>query len=159
MRGSETYDGKLAGNRQIVDRYNEAKGKKKKKEQGLGGGGKGYGGAAERPSERGGTSGGEREPSGHDEIKNVVDEHGGAVSHHVYKTHQGYHSVTQHEDGHVHHADHSTLGEAHEHGVHAMGEDTDHLGDMGREDAEVAGEAEGAESRGGMGGSRIGYMA
>jgi len=154
MRGSETYDGKLTGNRQIVDRYNEAKGKKKKplhkdvRE-----------GTEQRPSERGGESAGAREPSGHDEIKNIVGEHGGAVSHHIYKTHQGYHSVTQHEDGHVAHADHATLGEAHEHGEHAMGEDTDHLGDMGREDAEVAGEAEGAESRGGMGGSRIGYMA
>ena len=159
MRGSETYDGKLSGNRQIVDRYNEAKGKKKKKESsmGLGGGAAGFG--EQRPSERGGTSAGEREPGGHDEAKRLVDEHGAAVSHHIMKTRQGYHSVMQHEDGHVSHADHATLGEAHEHGRSAMGEDTDHLGDMGREDAEVAGEAEGAESRGGMGGSRIGYMA
>lgn len=146
MRGSETFDGKLRGNAQIVDRYNEAKGKKKTK------------GSPQRASETGGASAGVRSASGHDEIKKVAGEHGEAHTHTIHKTQDGYHSVTHHEDGHVHHADHATLGEAHEHGLHAMGEDTGHMGDMGKEDAEVAGEAEGAESRGGMGGSRIGYM-
>ena len=146
MRGSESFDGAMRGNTQMVDRYNESKGKSKKK--------------AQRPHEGGGQSGGTREPSGHDEIKNVVDEHGHAVSHTIHKTQQGYHSTTHHEDGHVHHADHGTLGEAHEHGEHAFGEDTEHAGDMPRDDMAVAGEASEAESRGGgsSGTSRIGYM-
>jgi hypothetical protein len=143
MRGSESYDGKISGNAQLVDRYNEAKGKSKKKQ---------------RPHETGGESGGAHAASQHDEIKNIVGEHGEAIHHAIHKTHQGYESVTHHEDGHVHHAEHDTLGEAHEHGMHAMGEDTAHLGDMGREDEEVAGEHEGAESRAGMGGSRVGFM-
>ena len=123
MRGSESFDGKISGNRQMVDRYNESKGKKK-----------------QRPHEVGGPSSGAREPSGHDEIKNVVDEHGAAI----------------------HHATHGSLEEAHEHGMHAMGDDTAHLGDMPKEDAEVAGEHaemedEGSGSRG-RGMSRVGYM-
>jgi hypothetical protein len=60
----------------------------------------------------------------------------------------------------VHHADHGTLGEAHEHGMHAMGEDTEHLGDMGGDDLEVAGEHEGMEAGGsGSSGTRkVGFM-
>lgn len=162
MRGGVSGDGKLRGNRQMVDRYNEAKGLK--------------GSIAEEPESRsklgerkqkrpkpgGGESGGAREAAGHDEIKNIVGDHGAAVSHHIYKTHQGYSSTTQHEDGHVHHADHDTLGEAHEHGAHAMGEDTEHLGDMLPEDHEVADEHEAMEA-GGAGSSyrgpkTVGYM-
>ena len=127
MQGSETFDGKISGNRQLVDRYNEAKGKKP--------------GAPKksRPKPGGGFSGGAHEPSGHDEIKQVVAEHGPAHSHHIHKTPDGYHSTSHHESGHVHHADHATLGEAHEHGAHAY-DDTTHLGDMGKDDEQVAGE-------------------
>lgn len=144
MRGAESDDGKMAGNRQMVDRYNEAKGKKKKG----------------HPSDRGGPSGGVHEPSGHDEIKQVAAEHGPAHSHTIHKTPDGFHSTTHHESGHVHHADHGTLGEAHEHGMHAMGEDTEHLGDMGGDDLEVAGEHEGMEAGGsGSSGTRkVGFM-
>jgi hypothetical protein len=146
MRGSESFDGKISGNRQMVDRYNESKGKKKH----------------QRPQETGGASGGMREPGGHDEIKNVVDEHGAAIHHAIHKTHQGYESITHHEDGHIHHATHGSLEEAHEHGAHAMGDDTAHLGDMPKEDEEVASEHaemedEGSGSRGG-GMPRVGYM-
>ena len=144
MRGADSFDGKMSGNRQMVDRYNEAKGKKPAKGQ-------------KKPKPTGGESGGVHEMGGHNEIKQVVAEHGPAHSHHVHKTPDGYHSVTHHEDGHVHHADHGSLEEAHAHGAHAM-EDTEHLGDMGKDDYEVAGEAGGAEDRGGMGGSDIGLM-
>jgi hypothetical protein len=147
MRGSESFDGKMAGNTQLVDRYNEAKGKKKGEKR------------QARPKETGGFSGGEHGPGGHDEIKQVVDEHGAAVHHAIHKTQQGYHSVTHHEDGHIHHADHDTLGEAHEHGAHAMG-DTEHLGDMDKDDYQVAEEKDAME-RGGSGSSgtsKVGFM-
>jgi len=100
MRGADSFDGKMSGNRQMVDRYNEAKGKKPAKGQ-------------KKPKPTGGESGGVHEMGGHDEIKQVVAEHGPAHSHHVHKTPDGYHSVTHHEDGHVHHADHGSLEEAH----------------------------------------------
>ncbi|HEX8800422.1 MAG TPA: hypothetical protein VF772_17520 [Terriglobales bacterium] len=152
MRGSETFDGKIAGNRQMVDRYNEAKGRKK-----------GIKGALQSPqTERlpkttGGESGGAREAGGHDEIKTVAEEHGPAGVHVIMRSPQGYHSITHHEDGHVHHADHATLGEAQEHGAHAMG-DTEHLGDMPKDDYEVAEEKDEVEKGGGAAGSRVGYM-
>jgi hypothetical protein len=161
MRGAETFDGKLRGNRQIVDRYNEARGKKKR-EQGGGGGIGTQPGAL--PKTTGGESGGAREASGHDEVKQVAMEHGPAHSHHVLRRPDGaeggrYHSVTHHEDGFVHHADHDSLEDAHAHGGHAM-EDTEHLGDMDKEDYEVAEEHAGMEDEGsGSRGSRkVGYM-
>ena len=151
MRGSESFDGKISGNAQMVDRYNEAKGKSKKK-------------GAQRPHETGGPSGGAREPGGHDEIKRVVAEHGAATSHNIYHRGDGhpdgkYHSVTRHESGHVHHSDHDTLTDAQQHGAHAM-DDTAHLGDMPKDDYEVAEEKGAAEEAGGgsSGTSRIGYM-
>ena len=153
MRGSESFDGKISGNTQMVDRYNEAKGKSKKKP-----------GTKERPHETGGSSGGVHEASGHDEIKKVAAEHGNATSHNIYHRGEGhpdgrYHSVTRHEDGHVHHADHDTLGEAQQHGAHAMG-DTEHLGDMPKDDYEVAGEKDQMEREGSgsSGTSRVGFM-
>lgn len=145
MRGAESQDGKMAGNRQMVDRYNEAKGKKPGERR------------QARPSGGGGESGGAHEAGGHDEIKQVVGEHGAALSHHVYRTPQGYHSLTQHEDGHVHHADHATLGEAHAHGAEAMG-DTEHLGDMPKDDYEVAGEENALERAPSSGTRRVGLM-
>ena len=147
MKGTSTFDGKMTGNRQLVDRYNESKGK--------GGGAK-----MREPKERGGESGGRHEPSGHDEIKKVVDEHGAAVSHTIHKTHQGYSSVTHHEDGHVHGpVEHGSMEEAHEHGAHAF-DDADHLGDMPKDDEQVAKEADEAEAEGGgsSGTSKIGFM-
>lgn len=157
MRGSESFDGKLAGNRQMVDRYNEAKGKKKKEgiKPALRGGPGTQPGAL--PKAGGGESGGAREEAGHDEIKNVVGEHGAAVSHHVMKTAQGYHTLTHHEDGHVHHADHENLEDAHTHAAYAH-EDTAHLGDMPKEDYDVEQEKEGYEQSPSTGTSRVGYM-
>ena len=160
MRGAETDDGKIAGNRQLVDRYNEAKGKKKKssslKEPVVTG--------PQRPGATGGESGGEREHGGHDEIKQVVMDHGPAHSTHIHHRGDGhedgkYHVVSHHEDGHVHHADHSTLGAATEHAAHAH-DDTEHLGDMPKDDYEVAREKEDMEEEGSgsTGTSRVGYM-
>jgi len=152
MRGSESFDGKIAGNRQMVDRYNEAKGKKpgEKKQA--------------RPKGGGGESGGARDPGGHDEIKSIVGEHGPASSHHVHARPDGhpdgkYHSVTHHEDGYIHHADHDSLADAHAHGSEAL-EDTGHLGDMGKDDYEIAEEKEAMEGAGSgsSGTRRVGYM-
>jgi len=152
MKGSSSYDGKISGNRQLVDRYNESKGK---------GGGK----LPQRPHATGGESGGAREASGHDEIKKVVGEHGPAHLHVIMHRGDGhpdgkYHSVTHHEDGHIHHADHDTIEDAHTHGAHAMG-DTEHLGDMDQDDSRVAEEESNVEQdRGGSSGtSRVGFMA
>ena len=133
MRGAETFDGKMSGNRQMVDRYNETKKGKKK----------------QRPHETGGESGGAHEASGHDEIKQVVAEHGPASSHHIFDRGEGheegrYHVTTRHEDGHVHHADHETLEDAHAHAAHAH-EDTAHLGDMPMEDEQIADQQENVE--------------
>jgi hypothetical protein len=152
MQGSETFDGKMAGNRQLVDRYNEAKGKKKGEKH------------QARPKTGGGESGGAHGAGGHDEIKQIVGEHGPAHSvsiHHRGEAHPDgkYHTVSHHEDGHVHHADHDTLGDAHEHAAHAM-DDTEHLGDMPKDDYEVAeehGDME-REGSGSSGTSRVGYM-
>ena len=162
MRGGESFDGKLAGNQQMVRRYNEAKGRggtEKGGRAGLRGGLKGGPGTQPkaRPHPGGGESGGAREVSGHDEIKQVADEHGPATSHVIMRSPQGYHSMTQHEDGHVHHADHGTIEEAHEHGAHAF-DDTDHLGDMPKDDYQVAGEERGVEENPSTRTSRVGYM-
>lgn len=157
MRGAESFDGKLAGNRQLVDSYNEAKGKGKKK--GLKGalhGGPGTQPGA-LPKAGGGESSGAREPGGHDEIKDVVNDHGAAVSHHIMKTNQGYHSISHHEDGHVHHAEHDTLADAHEHGAAAF-DDTEHMGDMPKDDYETAEEERGVEENPSRQTSRVGYM-
>lgn len=156
MRGAESFDGKLRGNRQMVDRYNESKGRGDK------------GGIKTRatdigtlkkakPKDVGGESGGAREAGGHDEIKQVVGEHGPAHSHLVLRSPQGYHSITHHEDGHVHHADHGSLEEAHEHGAHAM-DDTEHLGDMDKDDYQVADEKDQLEGSPNTGTSRVGFM-
>lgn len=163
MRGAESFDGKLSGNRQMVDRYNESKGKKKK--EGIKGGLKGGPGTqpGALPKAGGGESGGEREPGGHDEIKQVVMEHGPASSHHTFDRGEGhhegrYHVTTRHEDGHVHHADHDTIEEAQTHAAYAH-DDTGHLGDMGKDDYQVEQEKEGVESNPNTGTSKVGYMA
>jgi hypothetical protein len=150
MRGSETFDGKMSGNTQLVDRYNEAKGKKPAKGQ-------------KKPKETGGESGGAHEMGGHDEIKQVVDEHGPAHTSVIMHRGDGhpdgkYHVVTHHEDGHVHHADHETLGDVHEHLAAAHEGDSEHFGDMTPDDEEVASERAGSENVGGARGTRIGQM-
>lgn len=164
MRGASSFDGKLTGNRQMVDRYNEAKGKGKKKESLKGAGAGADIGTQPKslPKTRGGESGGVREAGGHDEIKNVVMEHGKAHGHHIYdrgESSEGgrYHSVTHHEDGYVHHADHENMEDAQAHAAHAH-EDTAHLGDMPKEDYGVAKEDEGVEQNPNTGTSRVGYM-
>jgi hypothetical protein len=152
MRGSETFDGKMSGNRQLVDRYNEAKGKKPGEKR------------QARPKGGGGESGGVHALSGHDEIKKVVAEHGPAHGTHTYHLGDGhpdgkYHTVSHHEDGHVHHADHDSLEAAQAHNAHALG-DTEHLGDMSKDDYEVASEHDEMEHEGSgsSGTSRVGYM-
>jgi hypothetical protein len=144
MKGAESHDGKMSGNRQLVDRYDESKGR--------------------HPKRTGGESGGAHEVSGHDEIKQVTMEHGKAHSHHVHDRGDGhedgrYHVVTHHEDGYVHHADHQDLKSAHEHAAIAH-EDTDHLGDMGHDDLNVADEHERMEAgrSGSSGTASVGFM-
>jgi hypothetical protein len=152
MRGEETFDGKMTGNRQMVDRYNEAKGHKPAKGQ-------------KKPKPTGGESGGVHEMGGHDEIKNVVEEHGLAHSSHVMHRGDGhpdgkYHVVTHHEDGHVHHADHEDMGAVHDHLAAAHEGDSEHFGDMPPDDEEVAAEHAQMENIGsGSRGSRhVGMM-
>ena len=103
MRGATSKDGKMAGNRQMVDRYDESRGGK----------------AAMKPKGDA-MDAGEKD---HAEIKDVVAEHGPAHTHIITKDGMGHHSETHHKDGHTHHADHDSLDEAHEHGKEAMGED------------------------------------
>jgi hypothetical protein len=144
----------------MVDRYNESK-RGGGKEESYEPESKSKAGEKKqkRPKNVGGESGGEHAASQHDEMKQIHDEHGAAVSHHIHRTHQGYASTTHHEDGHVHGpVDHATLGEAHEHGGHAFGEDTEHMGDRLPEDQEISEEAENNMSQGGMGGSNVGYL-
>jgi hypothetical protein len=143
MRGATSHDGKLSGNRQTVDAYDRDKGR-----------------GAQRPGNRGGASGGVHEESGHDEIKQVVAEHGKAHKHIIQHSGGGggmsgasgsesgekYHSITHHEDGHVHRANHESLDDAHEHGRMAM-EDTEH-NEMDRDSQELAGERDRSEAGG-----------
>lgn len=152
MRGEETFDGKISGNRQLVDRYNEAKGKPPAKGQ-------------KKPKQTGGESGGAREMGGHDEIKQIVGEHGQAHSSHILDRGEGhpdgrFHVVTHHEDGHVHHADHEDMGSVHDHLVAAHEGDSEHFGDMNPDDEEVASEHAMNENLGGgsRGTRRVGAM-
>jgi hypothetical protein len=152
MRGSETFDGKISGNSQLVDRYNEAKGKKPAKGQ-------------KKPKETGGESGGVREMSGHDEIKQVVMDHGPSKSSTIIDRGEGhpdgrFHVMTHHEDGHVHHADHQDMGAVHDHLVAAHEGDSEHFGDMPPDDEEVASEHAAMENigSGSRGSRRVGAM-
>jgi hypothetical protein len=106
MKGSSSTDGKMHGNVQMIDRYNESKNKK-----------------PARPKERGGESGGEHEPSGHDEIKQVVAEHGPAHKLVIEHDHAGgeHHVTSHHEDGYVHRETLGTPEMAHAHAAHAGG--------------------------------------
>lgn len=108
MKGISSKDGKLTGNVQLVERYDQSKKK------------------PARPKESGGESGGTHEPSGHDEIKQVVGEHGPAHTVQIKHDHEGQHSTvtSHHEDGYKHTAEHE--GEdhhamAHAHAAHAGG--------------------------------------
>ena len=112
MRGASSHDGKLHGNVQTVEAYNADHGHGKPKSR------------LQRPHESGGHSGGAHDPSGHDEIKRLVGEHGPAHTHTIRRDEDGlgFTSEAEHEDGHVSHEEHETLEHAHEHGMHAMGE-------------------------------------
>lgn len=125
MKGATSSDGKMSGNVQLVESYD--KHKKSRRQEG---------------HMSGGDSGGVHDPGGHDEIKRVVQEHGPAHTHLITKGSRdgmeddgSYHSSTTHEDGYEHEADHGSLEEAHEHGMHAHGEsdDDDHAGALDRE--------------------------
>jgi hypothetical protein len=108
MKGMSSKDGKMHGNVQMIDRYDESKGHKK-----------------ERPHASGGDSGGVHEPMGMDEVKKVAMDHGPASK--VEITHGeggegGDHMVTSHhEDGHVHHSSHDSAAEAHAAAAHLAG--------------------------------------
>jgi hypothetical protein len=111
MKSSTSHDGVLHGNTQMVDRYDEAHGKK-------------------RPKMTGGESGGAHEPEGHDEIKQVVDEHGPAHKIIIQHDHDGgeHHVTSHHEDGHIHKQMHDSATMAHAHAAHAGGvSDTNEL--------------------------------
>jgi len=124
MRGMTSADGKMSGNVQMVGSYDKHK--------------------SQKPKPEGGESGGAHDPDGHDEIKQVVAEHGPAHTHVIKKNEHGHMSETHHESGHVHHKDHASLEEAHEHGQHAMDEDGDHA-QMGEDSEDRAGERDDME--------------
>ncbi len=120
MRGATSSDGKLTGNVQTVERYEDSK---KPKTDG------------HDPNK--GMDG------GHEEIHSVVAQHGSADRHVITNSNGKVHSETHHKSGHIHHADHASLDEAHEHGKVAM-EDAEH-NTMGEDAALDAGERGGAE--------------
>ena len=128
MRGATSKDGKLAGNRQMVDRYDQSKG----------------GGAAKAEPKGDAMDAGEKD---HAEIKDVVAQHGPAHTH-IHTKDQGgkHHSETHHADGHVHHADHDTGDEAREHDKEAMDED----GEGAAEGDEAGGDGKGANLMSGL---------
>ncbi|SRR6266404_3595033 len=139
MRGASSKDGKLSGNRQLVEAYNKDKGH-----------------SSQEPKDEGGHSGGAHEPSGHDEIKSVVDEHGPASKHVITKKDDGgYSSESHHESGHVHrHEHHDTIADAHEHGAEAMS-DTDHV--PMNQDQEERGERRSLNEKRGSGSGESAY--
>lgn len=107
MKSASSRDGKMHGNVQTVERYDESKGHK-----------------PQRPKETGGESGGEHEASGHDEIKQVVAEHGPAHTIHMEHDHEAseYHVTSHHEDGYKHGpVTHESAAMAHAHAAHAAG--------------------------------------
>jgi hypothetical protein len=142
-KGFETRDGKIAGNRQLVETYDKSHGHKSAHMKDKESAGEMKGG------------GGDGEQSIHD----VVAEHGHAHTHiHTKDRESGmHHSETHHEDGHVHHADHEDAQAAHEHGMAAMGDDAEHT-EMSPDDAHVA-EEEGEEEMTHGKTSHVGYMA
>ena len=145
MKGFETHDGKIAGNRQLVESYDGAHGKKSKHMSDA------------KKEDHAAAHGGDEHGGG--DMKSIVAEHGKAHTHMITKDREsgGHHSETHHEDGHVAHADHGSLDEAHAHGMEAMGDDGQHS-EMEPDDAEVAGEKEEEEMHGGRT-SHVGFMA
>jgi hypothetical protein len=122
MAGYESHDGKLAGNRQIVETYDKSHWKTSKRLQGVGGGKPGAGKAEDEHDEGGGD---------HEEIKSVVEEHGPAHKVEVAHDHEGgrHHVTSHHADGHKHGpVTHGSAAMAHAHAAHAAGvHDTDEL--------------------------------
>lgn len=123
MRGATSSDGKMAGNVQTVGRYDEHKKPKAPSHS--------------EPNDLGG--------GGHDEIHQVVAEHGAADTHVITKSAKdgSVHSETHHKSGHIHHQDHASLDEAHQHGKVAM-EDAEH-NTMGEDAMGDAGDRENSE--------------
>src|SRR5271154_3447409 len=134
MRGMTSKDGKMSGNRQMVSRYDDTRGK-------------GSAGATERPRAGHAESGGAHMGAGGpDQMKHIVGEHGLAMKHTITKDEDGagFHSETEHEDGHLHDAHHDSLEEAHEHGKEAM-EDAEH-NELDRDSQMTAGHKDAFES-------------
>jgi hypothetical protein len=144
MAGFESHDKKIAGNRQLVESYDKAHGKKSKHMSDAGKSDK----HMEHSAEHGGG----------DDMKSIVAEHGKAHTHTITKDREtgSHHSETHHEDGHVAHADHGSLDEAHAHGMEAMGDDGEH-NEMEPDDAMVAAEQNEEEMHGGKT-SHVGFM-
>jgi hypothetical protein len=128
----QTHDGKIAGNRQIVETYDKSHGKMPmgKKPMGRMGGGdddsQGADGAQDMDME---------------EIKNLAGEHGPATKTETHHDHEaGMHRmVSHHPDGHMHHSKHGSAEEAHEAATHASGAGGDmdeHGGAHAEEEAE-----------------------
>lgn len=137
MAGFDSHDGKLHGNRQLVERYDESHGKKSKHMLG----------------KAGGDDGEHQDGDGHEEIKSVVAEHGPAHKIQVQHDHEAKHStvISHHgEPGHRHEAhfdgeDHHV--HAHAHAAHAAGvHDSDELHEAHSEGGE-ADDEENAEER------------
>lgn len=106
MKSMSSRDGKMHGNSQMVERYDSAKGGKMK--MGM-------------PNDSGGDSGGEHEPMGMDQIKQVAMEHGPATKMEMMMK-DGMHMLTSHhEDGHKHMSMHESPAEMHAAGAHLGG--------------------------------------
>lgn len=141
MAGFESHDKKIAGNRQLVEAYDKSHGKKSAHMK-----------EPPKVEHMKDGAGGEEHGSIHD----VVAEHGPAHTHiHTVKGGK-HHSETHHESGYVHHADHDSMQEAHEHGAAAMGDDGTHA-EMEPDDAQVA-EEENEEEMGHGKTEHVGFM-
>lgn len=121
MRGMTSGDGKMSGNVQTIGSYDKSKSAKPEPEKGDG------------PMD-----------GGNDEMKGIVAEHGPAHTHVIKKSEHGHSSETHHESGHIHHADHGSLQEAHEHGMAAMEQDGEHA-PMSEDSEDRAGERDAME--------------
>ena len=137
MKGLSSRDGKMSGNRQMVESYDKSKGHK----------------PAAAPSEH-------AEPDADDKpMHEVVAEHGPAKQHLITKGEDGgFTSHTMHEDGHKHGPiHHGSMEEAHQHGSEAMGGGDAEHDEMGH-DAERHAARHGASEMGGGGGKSLSFM-
>ena len=145
MAGFQTHDGKIAGNRELVQTYDKAHGKGKKPDTMKAGGGEG---------EMGGG-----EPGDMEEIKGLAAEHGPAHKTETHHDHEGgmHHMHSEHPDGHKHRSSHGSAHEAHTAAMHASGAMENDMDEHGGEHA-MNQEEEEAGGMGGGKGPQIGFM-